>query len=76
MAEGLITLAPLSDLCAEGTKEKIEEMKAKIVSGEWDVFTGVIETNDGKTVGEEGKSLDDKTITSGINWYFKTVVEN
>lgn len=76
MAEGLITLAPLSDFCAEGTAEKIEEVKTKIVSGEWDVFTGVIETNEGTTVGEDGKSLDDATITGGINWYFKNVVEN
>ena len=26
-----------------------------------------------ETVGEEGKTLDDATITGGINWYFKTV---
>lgn len=76
MKEGLVTLAPLADFCAEGTAEKIEEAKAKIMSGEWDVFTGVIETNDGTKVGEEGKSLDDATITGGINWYFKNVVEN
>ncbi len=75
MGEGLITMAPLSDLCAEGTKEKVEEAKAKITSGEWDVFTGVIETNDGQKIGEEGKSLDDDTITGKINWYFKNVVE-
>ena len=37
------------------------------------VFDGVIETNTGETVGEEGKTLDDATITGGINWYFKTV---
>ena len=24
-------------------------------------------------IGKEGKTLDDKTITGGINWYFKTV---
>ena len=30
-------------------------------------------TVDGKTVGEEGKTLDDATITGGINWYFKNV---
>lgn len=76
MAEGLITIAPLSELCAEGTAEKIEEMKEKITSGSWDVFTGVIETNDGTMIGEEGKSLDDATITGKINWYFKNVVEN
>lgn len=75
MAEGLVNLAPLSELCAEGTAEKIAEEKAKIESGEWDVFMGVIETNTGETVGEEGKSLDDATITGGINWYFKNVVE-
>ena len=76
MAEGLINIAPLSDLCAPGTTEKIAEVEAKFKSGEWDVFTGVIETNDGQTIGEEGKSLDDATITGGINWYFKNVVED
>lgn len=35
-------------------------------------------TNEGtqktaKTAEKEGKTLDDKTITGGINWYFKTV---
>ncbi|WP_066715718.1 BMP family ABC transporter substrate-binding protein [Clostridium sp. Marseille-P299] len=75
MAEGLVNIAPLSDLCKEGTKEAIDEARAKIESGDWDVFWGVIETNEGTTVGEEGKSLDDATITGGINWYFKNVVE-
>ena len=37
------------------------------------VFDGVIETNTGDTVGKEGSTLDDSTITGGINWYFKTV---
>ncbi|HCL02601.1 MAG TPA: BMP family ABC transporter substrate-binding protein [Lachnoclostridium phytofermentans] len=76
MAEGLINISPLSDLCAPGTEEKVAEAEAKIKSGEWDVFAGAIETNDGQTIGEEGKSLDDATITGGINWYFKNVVEN
>lgn len=53
--------------------EKVEEAKQQILAGENGVFDGVIETNDGKTVGKEGKTLDDKTITGGINWYFKTV---
>lgn len=75
MAEGLVNIAPLSDLCKEGTKEAIDEAKAKIESGDWDVFWGVIETNDGTTVGEDGKSLDDATITGKINWYFKNIVE-
>jgi len=73
MADGLVDIAPLADLCAEGTKEKIEEARAKIVSGEWDVFDGVIETNDGKTVGAEGQHMSDGDITGKMNWYFKNV---
>lgn len=75
LKEGLVDLAPLSDLCAEGTAEKIEEAKAKIVSGEWDVFDGVIECNDGTTVGTEGEHMSDADITGNIHWYFKNVVE-
>ena len=51
----------------------MDQAKAAIFSGENGVFDGVIETNTGETVGEEGKTLDDATITGGINWYFKTV---
>ena len=52
----------------------MDEVRAQILSGTFNVFDGVIETNDGNTVGEEGKSLDDATITGGINWYYKNVV--
>lgn len=75
MAEGLVAIAPLSDLCAEGTAEKIAEAQALLESGEWDVFMGEIETNTGEIIGEEGKNLDDATITGGINWYFKNIVD-
>lgn len=73
MNENLVGITELSGFCKEGTAEKVEEAKKQILSGENGVFDGVLETNDGKTVGKEGKTLDDKTITGGINWYFKTV---
>jgi basic membrane protein A len=73
MAEGLIDISPLASFCEEGTEEKVEEAREKMKSGEWDVFTGVIETNDGKTIGEEGKSLTDEDITTGIHWYYKNI---
>ena len=73
MAENLLGITELADFCVEGTQEKVDEAKAKILSGEFGVFDGVIETNTGDTVGEEGKTLADATITGGINWYFKTV---
>ena len=41
LKEGFVDVSPLSENCAAGTKEAIENVKALIVSGEWDVFTGV-----------------------------------
>lgn len=74
MKEGLVTLAPLSaDLVADGTQEAVKAAEDKILSGECNVFDGVIETNDGKTVGTAGSTLSDADITGKINWYFKTV---
>ena len=46
MQDGLVTLSPLSDLCAEGTKEKVQEVQDKIMSGEWDIFDGTTEYED------------------------------
>ena len=74
MSEGLVDITNLADFCAEGTQEKVDEARAAILSGSFNVFDGVIETNDGSTVGAEGSTLDDATITGGINWYFKNVV--
>lgn len=75
LKEGLVDLSPLSELCVEGTAEQIEAARARIESGEWDVFDGVIECNDGTTVGAEGESLSDADITGNIHWYFKNIVE-
>ena len=41
LAEGFVDVSPLSDNCAAGTQEVIDAVKAMIVSGEWDVFSGV-----------------------------------
>lgn len=75
MKEGLVDIAPLNeDLVAPGTQEKVDEARKRIVEEGFNVFDGVLETNDGKTVGEDGKTLDDATITGGINWYYKNIV--
>jgi len=41
LAEGFVDVSPLSENCAAGTAEAIEAVKAMIISGEWDVFSGV-----------------------------------
>lgn len=73
MNENLVGITPVADFAAKGTQEKVDEAKKQILSKENGVFDGVIETNTGDTVGTEGKTLDDATITGKINWYFKTV---
>lgn len=75
LEEGLVDISLLSDLCVDGTQEKIDEARAKIESGDWDVFDGVIECNDGTTVGTEGEHMSDADITGNIHWYFKNIVE-
>ncbi len=40
LAEGFVDVSPLSENCAAGTAEAIETVKALIISGEWDVFSG------------------------------------
>ena len=74
MKEGMVGITALSDLAADGTQEAIDAAKAKILDDGFNVFDGVLKTNDGQTVGEEGKTLDDATITGKLNWYFENVV--
>ena len=40
LAEGFVDVSPLSENCAPMTAEIIETVKAMMVSGEWDVFSG------------------------------------
>ena len=52
MSEGLVEVTDLADFCVDGTQEKVDEAEAKILSGECNVFDGVIESNDGSTTME------------------------
>lgn len=74
MAEGLVGITNLASFAAEGTQEKVDEATAAILSRQNNVFDGVMPTNTGETVGQEGSTLDDATITGGINWYYQNVV--
>lgn len=74
MAEGLVGITNLASFAAEGTQEKVDEATAEILSGQSNVFDGVMTTNTGETIGQEGSTLDDATITGGINWYYHNVV--
>lgn len=74
MAEGLVEITGLASFAADGTQQKVDEATAEILSGQNNVFDGVLETNTGKKIGQKGKTLDDATITGKINWYYRNVV--
>ncbi|MHC1785633.1 MAG: BMP family ABC transporter substrate-binding protein [Christensenellales bacterium] len=66
LKENMVDISPLSANVAEGTAEKVEAARARIVSGQWDVFTGPIYNNLGELVVKEGEALTDGDITSGL----------
>ena len=41
LKEGFVDVSPLSENCVPGTDKAIEAVRALMVSGEWDVFSGV-----------------------------------
>lgn len=41
LAENFVDVSPLSENCAAGTQEVVDAVKAMMVNGEWDVFSGV-----------------------------------
>lgn len=70
MADGLVVLGEFNtDLVTEDMIAKVEEVKAEIVSGEWDVFDGVTELkdNEGNTHTLEGADY------GSCNWYYENV---
>lgn len=74
MAEGLVEMTDVASFCAEGTQEKVSQAREAILNGSNHVFDGELKTNTGQVVGAVGKTLDDATITGGIDWYYENVV--
>ena len=91
LAEGFVDVSPLSDNCVEGTQAIIDEVKALIISGEWDVFSGTkLEIVDGtitqveaplmdnagnEIVAAGGASVEDGVITGTMNYFVEGVQE-
>ena len=62
--EGMVDVSPLSENCAAGTQDAIDQVRELIVSGAWDVFSGVklkVTVADGKAAVEQ---YDDALVTS------------
>jgi basic membrane protein A len=69
MADGYVDLAPLTQNVSDEAKAKVEELMAKMISGELKIFTGPISSADGTITVAAGTSLDEAGIWDfeGIN---------
>ncbi|NOU79513.1 BMP family ABC transporter substrate-binding protein [Paenibacillus sp. LMG 31459] len=72
MADGMVELAPFGNKVPDDVKQLVEDAKAKIISGELDVFTGPISDNKGNVVVQDGQKLTLEEVLS-MNWLVKGV---
>ena len=76
LAEGFVDLAPLNEATvAAGTQDAIDQVKALMVSGEWDVFSGTklnVTVTDGKATVEK---VDAPLMTNGVELKDGAIVE-
>jgi basic membrane protein A len=76
LAQGMVGITPVNaSLAVSGTLEAVERERRRIIAEGFNVFDGVLETNDGETVGKEGSTLSDDEILGGINWYYRNIIE-
>jgi basic membrane protein A len=76
LAEGAVDITPLNErIAAPGMETAVEAGRKRIIDGGFNVFDGVMETNDGGTIGETGRTLSDDVILGSLNWYYRTVIE-
>lgn len=72
LKEGVVDLAPLTANAEAGTKEKIEEVKAKILDGSFNVFAGPIKDQTGAVKIAEGATMTDEDQLS-CKWFVQGV---
>jgi basic membrane protein A len=76
LAEGMVDITPLNGALALPEMETaVAEARERILSGNFNVFDGVMPANDGRRIGSENGTLSDAEITGGIDWYYHTVTE-
>ncbi len=75
LESGIVSLDELTKLAPEGAQAKVDEAKEKIVSGEFDVFTGPIKDQAGAVKVKEGQKLTDEEMLT-MTWFVEGVVGN
>ncbi len=75
MQEGLVDIAPMSDLVPADVQALVNEKKAMIASGEFAIFSGEIKDNKGNVAVEAGKTMTDGEML-GMNFFVEGVQGN
>ncbi len=73
LADGAVKLADFSPRGPDDVKTLVEEEKQKIIGGEWDVFCGPINDQDGNEKVPAGECMSDGDMLS-MNWFVEGVV--
>ena len=68
----MVDLAPLSDLCAEGTQEKIDAARTAIENGSLKIFEGPIFDQTGAEKVPAGTVMSDNDVWN-MSWFVKGV---
>ncbi len=72
LKDGIVDLAPITELATEDAKAKVEEARAQIEDGSLKVFAGPIKDQEGNIKVEEGKALTDEEMLN-MNWFVEGV---
>ncbi|MFY9175131.1 MAG: BMP family ABC transporter substrate-binding protein [Peptococcia bacterium] len=74
MKEGLVDISPLTANAPEGAKEKVEEAKKAIISGEFKLFAGPLKDNQGNLRVKEGEVMSLEDQYSNFDWLVEGVI--
>ena len=72
MKEGVVDLAPLTEVAPAEAKAAVDKVKADIISGKFNVFTGPIKDQSGAVKIPEGKTMTDAEQLS-CDWFVEGV---
>ena len=71
---GIVDLAPFTKNVKPGIAEKVDEERARLMDGTFDVFYGPIVDNQGNVRVKEGQSMTDAVMLNDFFWYVEGVV--
>ena len=76
LRERMVDLTPFNErLLPAGAAEAVSAARRSIENGEFGVFEGAMEANNGRIIGAAGQRLSDAEIVNGMNWYYRNVIE-